>query len=183
MNRSEPAARCYAEAVLQLAKERGRLEAAMSDLRAMAEVLHKDAGIWALFVSPRVDRTLKEKRLVGAFRGHVGEEILGLLVILVRKGREALFDNVVDYFDRLKDVEQNRVHVHLSSARPVDAGVKAAIEGIVREASGGKDPVTHEKIDPALIGGLVVRVNDVLVDGSLRTRLRSLRGRLLEEPR
>jgi F-type H+-transporting ATPase subunit delta len=182
LNRSEPAARCYAEAVLQLAKERGRLDAAMTDLRAVAEALHNDAGIWALFTSPRVDRTLKEKRLISVFRGHIGEEILGLIVILVRKGREPLLDNVVDYFDRLKDVEQNRVHVHLSSARPIDPKVKSAIEGVVREAS-GKNPVTHERIDAALIGGLVVRVNDILVDGSLRSRLRAVRGRLLEESR
>ncbi|MCK6478747.1 MAG: ATP synthase F1 subunit delta [Planctomycetaceae bacterium] len=182
MNRSEPAARCYAEAVLQLAKEKGTLEATMDDLRKTAEVLHRDSVIWSLFTSPRVDRALKEKRLLGAFRGHVGEEVMGLLVVLVRKGREALYDNVVDYFDRLKDVEQRRVHVHLVSAKPVDPGVKAAVERIVRDAS-GKDPVTHERIDPALLGGLVVRVNDVLVDGSLRTRLRALRGRLVGDRR
>jgi F-type H+-transporting ATPase subunit delta len=182
LNRSEPAARCYAEAVLQLAREKGRLEAAMDDLRFAGEVLHRDSGIWGLFTSPRVDRTVKEGFVRRAFHGHVGEEVLGLLVILIRKGRETLFDNVVDYFDRLKDVEQKRVHVHMTSARPVDAAVKAAIERIVLEAS-GKSPITHEKIDPALLGGLVVRVNDVLVDGSLRTRLRALRGRLVGERR
>lgn len=182
MNRSDPAARCYAEAVLLLAKERNRLEAAMDDLRSVEEVFRADARLWGLFTSPRIDRGVKEDFVKRAFRGRVGDEILGLMVVLVRKGREALFDNVVDYFDRLKDVEQNRVHVHLGSARPLDPAVKAAIEEVVREAS-GKTPVTHEKVDPALVGGLVVRVNDVLVDGSLRTRLRALRSRLVGDRR
>jgi F-type H+-transporting ATPase subunit delta len=182
LNRSEPAARCYAEAVLFLAKEKGRLEEAMDDLRAVEGVFHADARLRGLFTSPRIDRGVKEEFVKRAFRGRVGDEILGLLVVLVRKSREALYDNVVDYFDRLKDVEQKRIHVHLSSARPLDAAVKTAIEEIVRDAS-GKTPVSHEKIDPALVGGLVVRVNDVVVDGSLRTRLRALRSRLVGDRR
>jgi F-type H+-transporting ATPase subunit delta len=182
LNRSEPAARCYAEAVLHLAKEKGRLEAVMDDLRGVMAVLHGDPRIWALFVSPRIDRAAKEAYLLRTFRGKVAEEVMGLVVVLVRKGREALYDNVVEYFDRMKDVEEKRVHVHMRSARPIDPGTKAALEGIVREAS-GKSPETHEEIDPSLLGGLVVRVNDVLVDGSLRTRLRTLGGRLLGDRR
>lgn len=182
MNKSEPAARSYAEALLLLAKQKGRLEAVMDELRALADLFHRDAGLRGFFGSPRIDRTLKEDCVKRAFRGRVGEDVLGLMVVLIRKGREPLFDNVVDYFDRLKDVEEKRVHVHLSSARPVDPAVKAAVEAIVREAS-GKSPVCHEKIDPALIGGLVVRVNDIVVDGSIRSRLRAIRSRLVGDRR
>ena len=182
MNRSDPAARCYAEAVLQLAREKGRLAGALDDLRAVEEVFRADPKLRGLFASPRIDRALKEDFVKRAFKGRVGEEILGLMVLLVRKGRESLYDNVVDYFTHLKDMAEDRVHVHVSSARPLDAGVKSAIEAVVAEAS-GKHPVLHEKLDPALVGGLVVRVNDVVVDGSIRTRLRALRSRLVGETR
>ena len=182
MNRSEPAARCYAEAVILLARERSRLGPAMEELRAVLDFFHGDRTSWALFVSPRIDRGEKERMFRTAFKGRIGEEVLGLLVVLIRKGREPLFDNVVDYFDRMKDLAENRVHVHVRSARGIDARTKQALEAAVREVS-GKDPVTHEVTDPSLIGGLVVRVNDVVVDGSLRTRLRTLGGRLLGERR
>ena len=182
MNRSEPAARCYAEAVLLLSRERGRLGDVMEELRAVLDFFHGDPAAWGLFVSPRIDRGEKERMIRAAFKGRVGEEVLGLLVVLVRKGREALYDNVVDYFDRMKDEAENRVHLHVRSARGIDAGTREALEAVVRDAS-GRSPVTHEVTDPSLIGGLVVRVNDVVVDGSLRTRLRSLGSRLLGEGR
>ncbi len=182
MNKSEPAARSYAEAVLQLAKEKGRLAASMDDLRSVEAVFHADARLRGLFTSPRIDRGVKEEFVRRAFKGRVGDEILGLLVVLIRKGRESLYDNVVDYFDSLKDLEEKRIHVHISSARALDPDVRAAIEAAIAEAS-GKRPIVNEKVDPALVGGLVVRVNDIVVDGSIRTRLRALRSRLVGENR
>lgn len=182
MNRSEPAARPYAEAVLHLAEERGKVGAVLDELRAVMGLLHSDRQLWGFFVSPRIDRVHKVEVMRRALHGQVGEEVMGLLVVLIRKGREPLLDNVVDYFDRMWDVMEKRVHVRIKSARPVDARTRAAVEQAILAAS-GKTPVTHEEVDPSLLGGLVVRVNDVVVDGSLRTRLRSLRGRLLGERR
>lgn len=178
MNRSEPAARCYAEAVLLLAREKGRLGVVMEELTAVMELFHSDSTAWGLFVSPRIDRAEKARMFIAAFKGKVGEEVLGLLVVLIRKGRESLFDNVVDYFDRMKDAQEGRIHVRVSTVRGVDPATRAAVEAIVREAS-GKTPIIDEVKDPSLIGGMVVRVGDVLMDGSLRSRLRAMGDRLV----
>lgn len=178
MNRSEPAARCYAEAVLLLSREKGRLGVIMEELRAVLEFFHSDRKAWGLFVSPRIDRAEKARMFITAFKGKVGEEVLGLLVVLIRKGREALYDNVVDYFDRMKDAAEGRIHVTVRSVRGIDPKTKAALEAVVRESS-GKTPVMAEELDPALIGGIVVRVGDTLLDGSLRTRLRTMGSHLL----
>ncbi len=177
MNRSDPAARCYAEALLLLAREKGRLEAVVEDLRAVLGVFHSDRRLWSLFTTPRIDREEKEAFVRKAFQGRVGPEVAGLLVVMVRKGREAIYDNVVDQFERFRDLEQRRIHVHLESAREVDPAVRAALEKAVSDAS-GKTVVLHERIEPSLLAGLVVRVGDVLVDGSLRSRLRTLGSRL-----
>jgi F-type H+-transporting ATPase subunit delta len=182
LNRSEPAARCYAEALLLLAKGKGRLEPVLDDLRAVGDLFRADPRLWSVFTSPRIDREVKESALRKAFHGRVGPEVEGLLVVMVRKGREPLYDNVVDQFERFKDLEQRRIHVHVGSARPLDAGVRAALEKAVAEAS-GKAVVLHERTDPSLVAGLVVRVGDVVVDGSLRSRLRALGSRLAGDRR
>jgi len=178
LNKSEPAARCYAEAVLLLAKEKGRLGVVMEELTAVMDLFHADRTAWGLFVSPRIDRKEKVRMFIAAFKGKVGEEVLGLLVVLIRKGREPLYDNVVDYFDRMKDQQEGRVHVRVTTARGIDAATRAALEAAVRESS-GRTPVLDEVKDPAIIGGMVLRVGDVLVDGSLRTRLRAMGARLV----
>lgn len=182
MNRSDPAARCYADALIQLAKGKGRLEPVLDDLRGVGGALHGDRRLWNLFTSPRIDRVEKEAMILRAFRGRVGPEVTGLLAVLVRKSREAIYDNIVDQFERFKDLEQKRIHVHVSGARPVDAAARRAIEAAVAEAS-GKAVVFHERTDPSLLAGLVVRVGDVVVDGSLRSRVRTLGARLAGDRR
>jgi F-type H+-transporting ATPase subunit delta len=177
LNRSEPAARCYAEALILLAREKGRLPAVRDDLRAVLAAFRGAPKVWALFTSPRVEREQKEAIVRKAFAGKVGPEVMGLLVVLVRKSREPIYDNVVDQFERFQDLEQNRVHVRVRSARPLDAGVRDALVQAVA-ASSGKTPVVHEETDAALLGGMVVRVGDVMVDGTLRSRLESLRRRM-----
>lgn len=178
MNRSEPAARCYAEAVLLLAKEKGRLGIVMEELAAVMDLFHADRTAWGLFVSPRIDRAEKVRMFIAAFKGKVGEEVLGLLVVLIRKGREPLYDNVVDYFDRMKDAQEGRIHVRVTTTRGLDPEMRKALEAAVLESS-GRVPIFDEVKDSSLIGGMVLRVGDVLVDGSLRTRLRSLGAQLV----
>ncbi len=160
-----------------MARERNRLEPVLDDLRAVMGVFHGDRRLWSLFTSPRIDRVEKEAFVRRAFKGRVGPETEGLLVVLVRKSREPIYDNIVDQFIRFRDLAQNRIHVHVASARPLDDGVRKSLAAAVAEAS-GKTVELHETLDESLIGGLVVRVGDVRVDGSLRSRLRVLGRRL-----
>lgn len=182
MNRSEPAARCYAEALILLARERNRLAPVLDDLRGVMAVFHGDRRIWSLFTSPRIDRVDKEALIRKAFTGRVGEEVLGLLVVMIRKSREPLYDNVVDQFLRYKDLAEKRIHVYVTTAREIDDASREAVKGAIAAAS-GKTVEMHESTDASLIGGMVVRVGDVLVDGSLRTRLKRLGSRLVGDSR
>lgn len=180
MNRSEPAARCYAEALLLIAREQGRLEPVLDDLRAVMGVFHSQRPVWNLFTSPRIDRSEKEAFMLRAFAGKVGPEVTGLLAVVIRKAREPLFDNIVSQFERFKDLEEKRIHVYLTTAREAEPELRKAIEDAVSKTS-GKSVVLHAATDRSLIGGMVVRVGDTVVDGSLRRRLRILGRKLVGE--
>jgi F-type H+-transporting ATPase subunit delta len=149
LNRSDPAARCYAEALLLMARERNRLEPVLDDLRAVMDVFHADRRLWGLFASPRIDRVEKEAFIRKAFKGRVGPETEGLLAVLVRKSREPIYDNIVDQFIRFRDVEQKRIHVHVASAKRLDDAVRKSLAAAVEEAS-GKHVELHESVDESL---------------------------------
>ncbi|MHC4923830.1 MAG: ATP synthase F1 subunit delta [Planctomycetota bacterium] len=180
MNRSEPASVCYAQALIEIAKAKGNLATVLDDLRAVMELFHADKTLWRLYTSPRIDRFKKEEMVKKAFTGRVGDEVLGLLVVMVRKGREYLYDNVVNQFIRFKDVAENRIHVYVRTVNPLTDEVRTSIEKVVTESS-GKDVVMHEDQDPSLLGGMVVRVGDIQVDGSVRGHLRKLGRKLVGE--
>ena len=106
------------------------------------------------------------------------QPVLGLVHVMIRKSREALLDNIAGQFMRLKDIAEGKLHVHVTTARPLGDEQKAEIQSLVAHKS-GKVVELHERIDKSLIGGTIVRVEDYVIDGSLRRRLSALRKRLV----
>ncbi len=178
LNVSITAARPYAAALIDIGKETGTLPRIHDELMALAKVYDEDPEFRAFFTSPRLDPDEKFRVLRKALGEEFSRPVLGLLAVLIRKGRELLLDNVADQFARFKDLAEGKVHIHVRTAQPLSQGEKDAIREKV-EARTGKTALLHEKVDPSLIGGTVVRVGDVVVDGSLKRKLSALRKDLL----
>ncbi len=177
-NPSDPIARVYASALVELGRETKSLPTIYDDLQKVRAVYDGDAWFRAFFTSPRIDRDVKWKALEKAFKGRVGRPVLGLLKVLVQKGRESVYDNVVDQFLKYKDLAENRVHAYLTVAQPLPADLRAALTGRLEKAT-GKNVALHEKVEPAALGGAAIRVGDRVIDRTLRTRLAALRKELL----
>lgn len=176
-NVSDPIARVYAAALIELGREKSVLPQIYDDLHAVLGVYEGDAWFRAFFTSPRVDRDVKWRAVEKAFRGRVGRPVMGLLKVLVDKGRESVFDNVVGQFDRFKDLAENRVHAFLTAAEPLAAEFRASLVARLESASGRKVAL-HERTDPAVLGGASLRIGDKVIDRTLRTRLAALRRQL-----
>lgn len=177
MNVSRAVARVYAQALLDLAERKGTLPRVVDDLRAVQALYDRDAFFRSFFVSPRVDPAVKRRALRAALEGKIGREVMGLLHVLVDKRREVVLDNVVDEFERFRDLREGRVHVYVAAARPLEPFQRAEIVAAI-ERHAGKTAQIHERVDPRLIGGIVVKVGDRILDGSLRRRLDRLRRQL-----
>jgi F-type H+-transporting ATPase subunit delta len=175
---SRSVARVYAAALTEIGRESRALGQIGEDLRAVLALYDGDAFFRGFFTSPRLDRAVKWKAVQKAFAGKVSRPVLGLLKVLVDKGREPVFDNVVDEFERLKDLAENRLHAHLVVARPLADEIRAAMTERLARAS-GKDVVIHERIDPSVLGGASIRVGDRVIDRTLKTKLAALKKRLL----
>lgn len=177
-NSSHPVARVYAAALTEIGRDTHALGTIYDDLQAVHRLYEGDRWFRQFFTSPRIDRVLKWNAIEKAFKGKVGRPVLGLLRVLIDKGREPVFDNVVDQYEKMKDLAENRVHAYVVVARPLADELRKAVQGRL-ELTCGKSVMIHERVDPAALGGASIRVGDRVIDRTLRTKLAALKKRLL----
>jgi len=182
MSRSTTTARVYASALMEIAKETDSLSQVYDDLKELWKLYDGDREFRAFFTSPRIDPDEKNRIVKKALGDKIGKPVMGLLHVMVEKGREPLLDNVAREFAHYKDLAEGKVHLHVRSARKLDEDQKNEIVALVEKKS-GRTVELHEHIEPDLIGGTIVRLDDFVVDGSLKRKLKALRKALLEKER
>jgi F-type H+-transporting ATPase subunit delta len=169
-------ARRYAEAALSIAERDGTL----GDWVAAVETAS------ARLADARVMRVLADPALAFDERRRVAETILGdtvtgaprdLVLLLVRRGRIELLPRVAAELRRLWEQREGIMHAVVTSAAPLSEPESRAIRERLAAMTGDRVDIELE-VDPALLGGVVVRMGDRLIDGSVRGRLERLRARL-----
>lgn len=175
----QPVARVYAAALTEVGRDTGTLGVIHDDLQALRRMTESDPWFRHFWTSPRLDREVKWRAVSAALSGRVSRPILGLLKVLVDKGREPVLDNVARQFVHLKDLAENRVHAYVLVARPLADELRAEIRRRLEKQS-GKSVEIHERVDPAVLGGAAIRVGDRVIDRTFRTRLAALEKQLLK---
>jgi F-type H+-transporting ATPase subunit delta len=170
-------ARNYAEALFQAADAHRKGEAYGALLDAVAGAVTADERIAVALESPRVPKPLKSRILADALAG-APKEFVRFLQAVVRRGRQGLFGEIAQQYQGLLDVKLNRVHAGVTLSRAADAALERQIVERLRAAI-GKDVRAHFREDPAILGGVVVRVGDRVFDGSVRRRLAALKRQML----
>ena len=165
----------YAHALFELALEAKSLPAAEADLARFSALLGESADLQRLVRSP-VFAADEQLRAISAILDRA--EIGGLVGNFVRvaAGNRRLFavPEIITAFRRLLAAHRGEVAAEVTSAEPLaDRHVAALKEAL--KTSLGKDVALEAKVDPALIGGLIVKVGSRMIDGSLRTKLNSLK--------
>jgi len=180
-NPSQSIARVYAQALYEVAEEQGAVGDVLQELRFLHDLIWSDEGqaIREFVLSPRIDRERKWAVVRPALEDRVSRPTLGLMRLLIQKGREAVLDNIAGQFERFRDLAENRIHAHLTVATALDEAFLADVKTRL-ETSSGKIVDLHQEIDPEVLGGAAIRVGDRVIDRTLRTKLASLRQRLLE---
>ena len=173
----EPAARRYAEAAYQIAREGGTEDAWLDGLRGVA-ALYSDPAAEAFLANSRAPaeqkRQLVEKALAGA-----DQYVLNLALLLLRRRRTQLGPQIAVAYEEILDEANGVSHAFVTSAVELTDAEKADVEKKLREITGGTI-VLNTEVDESIIGGLIVRIGDRLIDGSTRGRLVALKERLGE---
>jgi F-type H+-transporting ATPase subunit delta len=170
------AQRVYAKALFEAAKEKDRLAPVQQELDEFVEVQRDVPELRELLRNPRVERQAKANALQ-EIAGSEDELFKNFLLLLAEKGRGAEIDEIAREFDRLVAEDQHILDVELTTAVRLSDQEAEKLVGQIEKASGRKVEATR-KVDPDLIGGLVLQVGSLRLDASVRGRLNHLRQEL-----
>ena len=175
MARRDTAARRYAEAGFQVAREADALDEWVTDLSVLGEAL-EDPELHAVMEHPAIPFAAKEKVLRRAV-SDIRPEPVNLVLLMIRRGRPGAIPAMRRHFEELVRRERGVARAEVRTALPLDDEVRADLERTLQRLA-GRDVELTEEVDPALIGGISVRIGDQLYDASVRSRLERLRARL-----
>ena len=169
------AAKRYAEGAFLLAREEGKEEAWAEGLRAMAQ-LFADARAQAVFNNTRIPMQRKAQMVETTLAG-VDPLVLNLARLLLRRGRTSLGPQIAEAYQELLDEAQGISHATVTTAVPLTGDDLKAIERRLSEMTGGQ-VIIETRVNESILGGLVVRIGDRLIDGSTMSRLQALKRQL-----
>ena len=171
-------ARPYAKALFDLARADSKLDAWSEALNAAAAVLG-DANAKRVLANPALDQAKRADFIRAMSVGIKGADLFeseqgkGFLALLAENDRLTVLPEIAAQFDALKAEAENKVKVKFVSATAVEASVAERVTQALKKRL-GRDVELELEVDPALIGGAIVQAEDMVIDGSVRTRLEQL---------
>lgn len=173
---SDVIAQRYAKAFFDLSRETKAIDRNRADLLGASQQVAGEAAL-GIFDNPKV--TQEAKRAFAAdLTKTLGRPTQNLVRLLVDRGRVAVLPKISEVFGRLADAEGGTVRAAIVSAVDLTAAQQKAITGELARQLGSEVETTVVK-DPDIIGGLIIRIGDRVIDGSVRTRLRELQSALV----
>jgi len=180
--RDSTIARNYAETLLELARRANDLEGWGKMIMDVAAALEADESLRIFLETPRISAEAKNEILAKAFQDRMPRLFVRYLQTVVKNRRQRLISEIAEEYRNLLDAVEGRVHAQVTVAREAgDAEHKLIAKELSRVL--GKTVIPHLTVNPAILGGLVVRVGDEVMDGSVRRRLSKLRNTLVHGPR
>lgn len=176
---SSPVARRYAQALYQEADAKGAVDRTDDDVQTLRETFRTSRELKTLVESPIVGQDKKEAVLNRLFAEHLAPLTMRFMHLLLEKEREDELPAVIDAYAEQRDRRLGIVEAHVKTARPLSADEVEKLRERLAERT-GKDVRLRLDVEPELIGGLVVRIDDTVYDRSVRHQLGALREQLAE---
>ena len=170
-------AKRYAGALFAVANRNGILDAVASDLELIHKRMTDVPYLRAILMEPLVSDTRKNSVADEAFGDRVTAASLNFLKLLIRKRREELFEECAREFRVLLAIHANTADAEVSSAVPLTVDQTDRLTEKLQALTGKTIRLTSS-LDPALLGGVVVRIGDTVMDGSVRGKLERLERQL-----
>ena len=170
----------YSDALFEVAREKDLMDTLFEEAKGLYEVFDSNGELLELLNHPKLVREEKLEMLQSVFSGRISDEWMGFLTAIVEKGRQKDLLNIISTF--IGDVKEYK-HIGVASVeRAVELRdeQKARLEKRLLETTSYVEFEMKYSVKPELIGGLVIRIGDRVVDSSIRTQLYEMKRELME---
>ena len=164
----------YGDALFEAAREAGRMDDMYEEVLELQKLLQANEELQKMMENPKVIREDKENVIETVFRGRISDEIVELMKLMIAKGRYSNIESVFDYFIGLVKEEKKIGIAYVTTAVELTDGQKDEIVRRLLETTRYESFEMNYAVDASLIGGMVIRIGDRVVDSSINTKLYEL---------
>ncbi len=169
----------YGEALFEIAMEAEPQEL-MNEINQIQDIWKQNPDFDRLMKHPGIPKKEKLQVIKEVFGGRISKELLGFLEVVIQKERYSELPAIFEYFiNKVKEVKGIGV-AYVSTAVELTEAQKSQVQAKLLETTSYKTMEMHYSVDAALIGGMVIRINDRVVDSSIRSKLNDLTKQLLQ---
>lgn len=172
-------AKRYGTAIYQLAEENNQVETVSKEIAYMKQVLSTEAEFVKVLNHPKVVVEEKISLVESVFKGKISDDVLGLIVLTIRKGRQSHLIDIIDYCEKAIDEHNNILTAMVTSSDKLSKKQQGAMKMRLESLTGKSVNISYE-VDASLIGGVVIRIGDRILDNSIKGKISNMSKTLFE---
>lgn len=167
-------ANTYGDALFELACQENTIDSLYEEAQAVMEAFQENEELGKLLNHPKIDNEEKQKVVKGCFDAFVSKNMTGLLVLMVSKSRYNEITDALEYFCRRVKAHKGIGTAYVTTAAPLSEAQKGKLVRKLLETTDYREFEMVYKVDKALLGGMIIRIGDRVVDSSIQTKLEEL---------
>ena len=168
----------YGEALFELAVEENKTDVFLEEVNAVIEALKQNEDFYKLLNHPKISKEEKIQVVENVFKGRVSDEVTGFLTLIISKERYKELNAILEYFiSRVKE-EKGIGTAYVATAVPLNEIQKAQVKEKLLSTTKYNEMEMVYSVDESLIGGMVIRIKDRVVDSSIKTKLSEIKKQL-----
>ncbi|MCR5735094.1 MAG: F0F1 ATP synthase subunit delta [Lachnospiraceae bacterium] len=169
----------YGDALFETALEKGNVDELYEEVKTLRDILKENPDFESLMNNPRIMREEKEKLAESVFKGKLSDELTGLIILIISNRRYEFLEDVLDYFvNEVKEYKKIGV-AYVKTPMELSGAQKKAVEEKLLSTTAYESMELNYEIDSSLIGGMVIRIGDRVVDSSVSAKLNALKKDLM----
>jgi F-type H+-transporting ATPase subunit delta len=175
---NSPLSVTYAQSLLELANQRNQASDIGAELEGIGEILENEPVFRDYLADPAIGDAERTASLEKIFRGRVSELVYNFIGVLNNNGRLRILGQIVSAYDALLEEQIGNVEVDVTTAQRLSADELEQVRHKVSDTI-KKNAIIHQYVDETIIGGLVIRIGDKVIDASVKQQLASMRQQLM----